>query len=463
MSDALPNVEPPLVASPIADRRRLLIDLASSYALSIARVASMAAIVAILFRYTNAQYAATFILIRTIFGLLNSLFSGVSPTAQRALAGIPGAESARVYASASHASLLPAIALCPLVVLYALNFDSIHTVAITQSHLAAEFAFSYGLGLLVRVTTEPASAAIQSRGYLWLDNALLILVELAWPIAAIAIVHEATNTPDRFVAVARLFLGLGVAMTVLRVFLARWIIGFGPRRPISAGSPRLVEVSRLMRTYGLTAVASFADFLYAPASLIILSTFVAPAAIADYTPALQFDAALLLLVGAIAATMLPRAMRLAGERRDAELRSLYVRSTLISLAILAVAAIAVWLTAPTILRLWLGQPMPVTLSILPLVLLHTVIGGTAGVGRATLLAMGRFRAYTISAVLGGLLNVGLALFFVVGLGWGLRGVALATVIAVFARCAVWMPWYVLRCLRTDADRPASLSNPRGSI
>jgi multidrug resistance protein, MATE family len=43
-------------------------------------------------------------------------------------------------------------------------------------------------------------------------------------------------------------------------------------------------------------------------------------------------------------------------------------------------------------------------------------------------------------------NVALALLFVLGFGWGLRGIVLATIVAVVARCAVWMPWYVLRSL-----------------
>ena len=92
--------------------------------------------------------------------------------------------------------------------------------------------------------------------------------------------------------------------------------------------------------------------------------------------------------------------------------------------------------------------------ILPLVLIHTVIGGTAGIGRATLLGMGRFRAYTASALIGGIANVLLALTFVV-LGFGLRGIAFATIIAVTARCAIWMPAYIIRATRLSIPPPVS--------
>lgn len=90
-----------------------------------------------------------------------------------------------------------------------------------------------------------------------------------------------------------------------------------------------------------------------------------------------------------------------------------------------------------------------------LVLIHTVIGGTAGVGRAVLLGMGRFRAYTVSALLGGIANVALAILFVLVFGWGVRGIVFATVISVTVRCAIWMPWYILRGLRPVATASAT--------
>ena len=149
----------------------------------------------------------------------------------------------------------------------------------------------------------------------------------------------------------------------------------------------------------VASLGSFADFLYAPFNLVLIANAIGPLVVADYSPALQFDAALLLLVGAIATTILPRAMRLATDGDRASLRKLYVRSTSVSAGLLACAAIVVWQSSPIVLRLWLGRDMPVTLAILPLVLIHTVVGGTAGIGRAVLLGMGRFRAYTVSFIL----------------------------------------------------------------
>src|SRR5678815_5674396 len=130
----------------------------------------------------------------------------------------------------------------------------------------------------------------------------------------------------------------------------------------------------------------------------------------------------------------------------ATVRRYYLRGTLGSTALLAVAAAAVWALSPWIFRLWLGRDMPETRAILPLVLIHTVVGGSSAVGRSILLGMGKVKPFTASVLMAGVGNVVLSYGFVVFCGWGLTGIVLGTIIAVVARAGIWMPWYVLRTL-----------------
>jgi hypothetical protein len=47
----------------------------------------------------------------------------------------------------------------------------------------------------------------------------------------------------------------------------------------------------------------------------------------------------------------------------------------------------------------------------------------------------------------------------------LRGIVLGTIVAVIARCAIWMPWYTLRVLRSQTPPPGGppiLLDPRGA-
>jgi O-antigen/teichoic acid export membrane protein len=107
----------------------------------------------------------------------------------------------------------------------------------------------------------------------------------------------------------------------------------------------------------------------------------------------------------------------------------------------------VWAASPLIFRLWLGDPMRPTQVVLPLVLIHTVVGGSSAVGRSILLGMGKVKPFTISVLIAGVSNVLLSYIFVRDMGLGLKGIVLGTIVAVLGRCAVWMPWYVLRSLR----------------
>ena len=71
-----------------------------------------------------------------------------------------------------------------------------------------------------------------------------------------------------------------------------------------------------------------------------------------------------------------------------------------------------------------------------------VIGGSSAVGRSILLAIGKVKPFTISVLLAGLTNVIASWLLVRYVRLGLVGIVLGTVIAVIARCAIWMPWYV---------------------
>ena len=76
-----------------------------------------------------------------------------------------------------------------------------------------------------------------------------------------------------------------------------------------------------------------------------------------------------------------------------------------------------------------------TQAILPLVLIHTVIGGSAAVGRSILLGMGRVKAFTAAALIAGVMNAVLSYVFKGSFGWGLKGIVLGTR-GVFRRCGL---------------------------
>lgn len=312
-----------------------------------------------------------------------------------------------------------------------------------------------GLGFAVRMLSEPHSAVLQTSSQIRRDNKYLAISELSWVGFALAFMHSAdpkfpiTNVAMAWLASA--FILLALRENQVRIIFRQLIPNDVPAYRLynQPWHKRTSLLTPLLSAGATITLGQLADFLYAPIALLLIHHLLAPDAVASYAPTLQIDAALLLIAGGIASVLLPRTAlaHAAGDWRT--VRRYYLRGTLISGGLLLAAALLTWAVSPLLLPLWLGKhpQLTETLAILPLVLIHTVIGGTSAVGRSVLLGMGRQRAFTLAALAAGVLNVILCYCLVRFTHLGLTGIVLGTIIAVTLRCAIWMPWYTLRCIR----------------
>jgi O-antigen/teichoic acid export membrane protein len=291
---------------------------------------------------------------------------------------------------------------------------------------------------------EVPSALIQNNGRIALDNRLMAIGDLAWPIILLG--WWVGGEPG--------LLAVGFS------YAAGQCLCFGSRSVAVAWITRMAMFSfrgataRLMlkiaRFGSLISIAQLADFLYAPTDFILINRLLNPADVAIYAPAVQIDAGLLLLVGGMAAVLLPKTATAHTSGDFATVRRYYIRGTFTSIGLLVLSSLAVWIAARYLFFAWLGSEMRATQAILPLVLIHTVAGGSSAVGRSILLGMGKVKPFTIAVLIAGVSNVVLSYCFVKYLDLGLKGIVLGTVVVVLARCAIWQPWYVMRCLKSDA-------------
>jgi O-antigen/teichoic acid export membrane protein len=470
---ASPALDP--AVSPPSTLRR---DIISGYVLTISRIAAWAGVSAIVYRVIGMEAFAILALLRGTITLISYTSLGIGPAMVRmlaeALASVPTAGPrrdvpeiaanaavftsqiayrsvpvpedwtpvARVYACGrSLARRLAGIAAIATFT-YAIFLDHIHRIPSAITSEAVGVVFGFGFGVAWRIASEVDSAALQLRRRLALDNSITAAGELLW-LALVVASYEFLELP----VVAFWWYAISMGQSIARHLAVRR----AARELVEHEQAYSGPVTRRLLNFGLAlTVAQLADFLYAPTDYILINRLLSPEDVATYAPLVQIDAALLLLVSGLALALFPHASlaHAAGDR--ARLKSLYLKATAASAAMLFAAGCLVWILSPIIFRVWLGSDLPAARALLPLVLIHTIVGGSSAVGRSILLGMGRVKAFTASVLIAGAANVILSAIF--ALIFGLKGIVLGTIVVVVARCAIWMPWYVLRSLRTGTGK-----------
>jgi O-antigen/teichoic acid export membrane protein len=438
-------------------------DIFWAYALSAARVASWIVVYGTLYRKIGAEAAALLALVRWTLGLLNYASAGLAPAILHHAARAEGAQSPSLNSefSIQNSEFSP---------------RSIYTTGITLSWIGCSVGFLFlaawtltqgrargvatlvglfGTGMLIDLAADAWGAVIQSRGPIRRDYQSQTALELLWALLATTGIFITAHLPFSWqTAIGGAYLLAALVSATARATFAYQILRKLPLSPLTGDPTRRSQlfhlspiITRNLLTFGgLVVLAQIADYLYAPTDFLLIRWLIDLKTVAVYAPAVQMDAGIWLLVSGLATALLPMSATAFGKRDFHQLRSYYLQGTAISFVMLLVVCILGWIAAPGLFRLWLGNKMKPTQQILPYVLIPTVIGGSAMVGRSILLAMGKVRAFTTAVLVAGLSNVILSYCFVRYFDLGLKGIVLGTIVAAVARCALWTPWYVLRSL-----------------
>ena len=209
----------------------------------------------------------------------------------------------------------------------------------------------------------------------------------------------------------------------------RWLAAKKSLPPTDIGrfkhlNPAILK--RLLAFGSLVTVAQIADYLYSPTDFLLISLLLHPIEAATYAPAVQIDAGILLLVGGLAAVVLPRAAAHASDDRAA-LRRYYFLGTFFSMGVLLFAGFGAYAIAPNCSSSGSTTRCGRRGAILPLVLVHTVIGGSSSVGRSILIGMNKVGPFTAAVLIAGVSNVLLSWLFVAKFNLGLQGIIYGTI------------------------------------
>lgn len=449
-------------------------DVLSAYGATAAKILSWVIVLGLVYRFIDPADFAMLALVRGTIGILNYTTLGLSPAMIRMLAESNVAKLQAVPATVVSSDVLPyftpdapetrdiralysngmLIALISGVIgitvtlIYARLFNRFFTMPMRLESTMPLVVIGLGIGTMFRLMSDAPGSLLQARGRIATDNMLIAAAEGMWVMLCSLILmgrHDRAFSPLWVVAMFYAF--SGIALLVMRMAGAREEAGIVfPRWRLIDGK----IIKRLLGFGSLVLFAQLADYLYAPTDYVLIQLFLGWESVAAYTPAMTIDSGLLLLVTGLSSVILPRTAIAHTSGEIERVRRYYIWGTFFSAFLLLVAGAVVWIASPLIFRLWLGNPMRPTQAILPLVLIHTVVGGSSAVGRSILLGMGRVKPFTISVLIAGVSNVVLSYIFLRHLDLGLRGIVLGTILVVVARAGIWMPWYVLRTLRREA-------------
>lgn len=438
-------------------------DILWAYAVSAMRVASWVVVCGTLYRRQGAEAFALLTTVRWTLGLLNYASAGLGPAILHYAAKTKESSAFSVQSSAFPPSSILHLPSSSSPALRAVYITGIRlswiaaaiagvvlwswALTIGRARGVAPLVGLFGTGMLIDMAADAWGAVIQSRGLMRRDYQAQTGLEFLWALlATIALLTRDHLGLSWQAAVGGSYLFAATFTAILRAYLAHRLMR--TLRPDLQENAARSNLTKKMLAFGaLVVLAQIADYFYAPTDILLIQWLIDLKTVALYAPAVQMDAGIWLLASGLSTAVLPMSAAAFGKGNVKDIRRFYIQGTAINVAVLAILCVLAWLAAPGIFRLWLGNKMRETQQVLPLVFIATTLGGSAAVGRSVLLAIGKVHAFTASALIAGPVNAILSFIFVKYLNLGLRGIIYGTIVAVVARCAIWMPWYVHRALR----------------
>jgi O-antigen/teichoic acid export membrane protein len=199
---------------------------------------------------------------------------------------------------------------------------------------------------------------------------------------------------------------------------------------------------RLLEFGGLAALGNLAAIVFVHVNRILVGRFLGTAAVTYFTVPWSITARLTQVVYSLAEVVAPLASSLSASDASEQLERLHRRVSKVALLICGTIAIPLFLTAPDLLRLWMGPTFAERGgNVLRLLAVSVALQSQAMVTYLVLTGMGRAAAANVPAMLGAFVNLLVALL--VGPRFGLVGLTAAVLMGVGVQL-ILLQWSVGR-------------------
>jgi len=252
---------------------------------------------------------------------------------------------------------------------------------------------------------------------------------------------------------------IGLAVVTVACGLAGMVGNYGLARrlypdlrlwPLALTRSRLRE----LMVYGVAAfVGAIASKIVGQTDLVVVGALISVPMVTVYSVGAMLVYYFGTFMSLIGSTFFPSVQRAVSRGERDRVRWYYFRQVRLALVFGLPAYIGFMVFGHGFLRLWMEGPEFPAQSVRQAALVMLVLSVSKmvflpGVGAGQLLAaFGRIRFNAIISIVEAVLNLGLSIFFVTVLDWGLLGVAAGTLAAGFLLRGLVHPWRALRCVK----------------
>lgn len=259
----------------------------------------------------------------------------------------------------------------------------------------------------------------------------------------------------------------GDAIANLLTRLAVLFAGLYLAREASFGL-RWVDFATLRSLLGYGAqvfASSLAWLLYVEADYIIIGKTMGAASVTTFSLAVTWGLFLRRVVQTATGVATPRAAKASAKKDLKALRVMLARGT--KYVLLACVPIVAFLTVFRfhIMQAWLGPGHDDAARLMPPIVLAEALLAATACGAHIFVGIGKVRFFAVTNIAFGMANIVVTLFFALGRGLGLWGVALAYLFVMVIRSGILVPIYMARGIGLSAAgyfvqsylRPVALS------
>jgi O-antigen/teichoic acid export membrane protein len=224
------------------------------------------------------------------------------------------------------------------------------------------------------------------------------------------------------------------------------------RRTVPEFKPKLGLAGIVLRCRGVMGFGFFAFLgglgylLYYSTDSILISNLggLGTGRIIEYNLGQRWDPMIRMFISGFAGTLTPVLTSLVASGEHGRLHRTLVAATRYSLALALFPCLVLVVYSGPFIACWVGRDFAGSAPIMRLVLAGTALSIPSIVGYEVLVAHARIGLAVSSTLVGGVLNIALAIFFVKVLHLGLMGLALAVFITMACRNAIYTPMLLIR-------------------